>query len=161
MENNKTLSHKSFWQFEIIEFAEANTPEKGIVGVLKFEKLNVLVREELRKNEISTDNWDLIRNFRGPTEPGLSRMLDKYQKLNLIELQKLENKTIKYILTERGRNFKHGWEKYLLKINPAFSETKENIRCMLSNEIHKSGKRLVESSDEIKNMKKELLGKKI
>jgi len=161
MDKNKINPDKTFWIYEIIDIAESNTHEKGIIGALKFEKLNVKVREELRKNNISVTEWDLIRNFRGPTEPGLSRMLDKYQKLDLIELQELENRTVKYIFTDKGRNFKRGWDKYIFKINPKFQELKFNIKNMLINEIKKSGKELVETSDEIKVMKNEILGKKI
>ncbi len=161
MERGKLLPHKTFWLFDIIDFAETNTSEKGVAGALKFEKLNVKVREELRKNGSYIERWDLIRNFRGPTEPGLSRMLDKYQKLDLIELQEIENRSIKHTLTEKGRKFKRGWEKYVSKINPIFQGLKENVNSMLLKEIHKSGKELVDTSDEIKEMKKEILGKKI
>ncbi len=161
MERNELLPHKTFWIFDIIDFAETNASEKGVIGALKLEKLNVKVREELRKNDFYIEGWDLIRNFRGPTYLGLSRMLDKYQKLDLIELQDIENRTIKYTLTEKGRNFKHGLEKYTSKINPVFQELKESVNNMLLKEIHKSGKELVETSDEIKEMKKEILGKKL
>lgn len=161
MENYESLPEKNYWLFEIVDFAENKLPEKGIVGKLKLEKLNVKVREELRKENLYTDNWALTINFRGPTDPGLSRLLDKYQKLELFELRKYNNKSIKYNLTEKGRKIKQGYEKYFLKVNPKFNNITNRVHTMLSKDMEKSGKKLVETSEEIKEMKKEILHEKI
>ena len=160
LDNIRIFPDKIYWIFDIVEFAEQALPEESLIGKLKLEKLNVKVREELKEDSIY-DQWSFVRNFRGPTDPGLSRLLDKYQKLELFELEEIQNRTIKYKLTEKGRNFKQGYEKYFSKINPDFQCINNRVHTMLSKEINKSGKELVETSDEIQEMKKKFLGEKI
>ncbi|MDY9925431.1 hypothetical protein [Methanosarcina sp.] len=161
MGNLELLPEKNFWLFDIVDFAESGLPEKGIVGKLKLEKLNVKVREELRRENLYTGSWELMINFRGPTDPGLSRLLDKYQKLELFELKKFKNKSVQYNLTEKGRKFKQGYEKYFSKVNPNFHNITNRVHTMLLKDIVKSGRELVETSEEIKEMKKEILREKI
>lgn len=161
MENFELLPEKNFWLFDIVDFAESELPEKGIVGKLKLEKLNVKVREELRSENLYTDNWELTINFRGPTDPGLSRLLDKYQKLELFELTKFKNKSVQYNLTQKGKKFKQGYDKYFSKVNPNFYNITNRVHMMLLKDGTKSGKKLVETSEEIKEMKKEILREKI
>ena len=48
-----------------------------------------------------------------------------------------------------------------LKINPDFQCISNRVHTMLSKEINKSGKELVETSEEIQEMKKKFLGEKI
>lgn len=158
---NEFLPEKNFWLFDIVDFAECGLPERGIIGKLKLEKLNVKVREELRKEDLYTDNWELTINFRGPTDPGLSRLLDKYQKLELFELKKIKNKSIQYNLTEKGKKFKQGYEKYFSKVNPNFNNVSDRVHAMLLEDMTKSGKKIVETSEEIREMKKEILREKI
>ncbi|HII02002.1 TPA: hypothetical protein HA351_10270 [Methanosarcinaceae archaeon] len=161
MQDLEPMPDKTFWLFDIVDFAENELREEGVVGKLKLEKLNVKVREELRKDELYIGQWDLAINFRGPVDPGLSRLLDKYQKLELFELEKFQNKSVKYSLTEKGKKFKQGCERYFSKINPNFHSSLDRVHIMLSKEINKSGKELVETSEEIQEMKKEILGEKI
>jgi hypothetical protein len=161
LDNSRALPDKTYWIFDIIDFAERELPEESLIGKLKLEKLNVKVREELKQDNLYTDQWTLVRNFRGPTDPGLSRLLDKYQKLELFELEEIMNKTVKYSLTNKGKKFKQGCEKYFSKINPNFQNINDKVHTMLSKEINKSGKELVETSEEIQEMKKKFLGEKI
>jgi hypothetical protein len=161
LNNSIVLPDKTYWIFDIIDFAERELPEKSLIGKLKLEKLNVKVRGELRQDNLYTDQWALVRNFRGPTDPGLSRLIDKYQKLELFELEEIMNKTVKYRLTNKGKRFKQGCEKYFSKINPNFQNINDKVHTMLSKEINKSGKELVETSEEIQEMKKKFLGEKI
>lgn len=161
LDSCRVLPDKTYWILDIVEFAERVLPEEGLVGKLKLEKLNVKVREELRQDNLYIDQWNFVRNFRGPTDPGLSRLLDKYQKLELLELEEIKNKTVKYRLTQKGRNFKQGCEKYFSLINPDFRAINDQVHNMLSKEINKSGKELVETSEEIQEMKKKPLGEKI
>ncbi|WP_255335538.1 hypothetical protein [Methanosarcina sp. KYL-1] len=161
MQDLEPMPDKTFWLFDLVDFAENELHEKGVVGKLKFEKLNVKVREELRKEDLYIGQWDLAINFRGPVDPGLSRLLDKYQKLELFELEEFQNKTLKYSLTEKGKKFKQGCEKYFSRINPNFHSALDRVHIMLSKEINKSGKELVETSEDIQKMKKEILGEKI
>ncbi len=160
LDNSRVFPDKTYWIFDIVEFAEQVLPEESLIGKLKLEKLNVKVREELKEDDIY-DQWTFVRNFRGPTDPGLSRLLDKYQKLELFELEEIQNRTVKYKLTQKGRNFKQGCEKYFSKINPDFQCISNRVHTMLSKEINKSGKELVETSEEIQEMKKKFLGEKI
>lgn len=161
LENARALPDKTYWIFDIIDFAERELPEECLKGKLKLEKLNVKVREELRQDNLYTDQWTFVRNFRGPTDPGLSRLLDKYQKLGLFELEEIRTKTVKYRLTNKGKKFKQGCEKYFSIINPNFHHINDKVHIMLSKEINKSGKELVETSEEIQEMKKRLIGEKI
>ena len=112
MDNSRVFPDRTYWIFDVVEFAERVLPEESLIGKLKLEKLNVKVREELRQDNLYIDQWTFVRNFRGPNDPGLSRLLDKYQKLELFELEEVKNKTVKYRLTQKGRSFKQGYEKY-------------------------------------------------
>lgn len=161
LDNSRVLPDKTYWIFDVVDFAEKVLPEESLIGKLKLEKLNVKVREELRQENLYTDQWTFVRNFRGPTDPGLSRLLDKYQKLELFELEEIKNKTVRYKLTQKGKKFKQGYEKYFSIINPDFQSINYRVHTMLSKEINKSGKELVETSEEIQDMKKRLLGEKI
>lgn len=161
LDNSKVLPDRTYWIFDVVDFAESVLPEESLIGKLKLEKLNVKVREELRKDNLYTDQWVFVRNFRGPTDPGLSRLLDKYQKLELFELEEIKNKTVKYKLTQKGKKFKQGYEKYFSIINPNFQCINDRVHTMLSKEINKSGKELVETSEEIQEMKTKFLGERI
>lgn len=159
MTNDGILPHKSFWFYYIIDYAQENTPEESLHGKLKLEKLNAKVRGKLREENLY-EEWGLLRNYRGPTDPGLSNMLYKYKQLDLLELEELANQSVKYSLTKKGKRFKEGFEKFISKVNPNFKKTKDSIDEMLSENIHMSGNELVKTQ-EISELKKEILGKKL
>ncbi|PKP60892.1 MAG: hypothetical protein CVT88_01685 [Candidatus Altiarchaeales archaeon HGW-Altiarchaeales-1] len=149
---------KDYWMLSILDVAEKQTEEKGVKGKLKMEKTSVLVRQELTR--LGYENWDLLRNFRGPTDPGLSRLLQSFHDLSIVELEKIRDETITYKITKKGKNIYNSIDSFYNKINPNFKKIKEEINGMLQRNIKKSGNELLEL-EEIQDLKKKLLGKKL
>ncbi len=161
MNNTKFFSNRNYWVLEILDYADKYANDGGISGKLKMQKLSVEVREELINNGYENP-WRFIRNFRGPTDPGLSRLMISFQKLELVEIEQIKNQGIKYILTEKGIKVKNSLDKFFSKINPLEAKVKYQIEeGVLKKWINKTGNEIVESSEVIQNMKKENLGKQL
>lgn len=161
MKNRHVIPDRNYWVLEILEYSHKYGIDSGVSGKLKMEKLSAEVREGLIEQGYEKP-WKLIRNFRGPTGPGLSRLMLSFQILGLSELEYMKNQGIKYILTERGMKVKRGFDKFLYTINPDIFEVKNQIQeNVLKKWINKTGNEIVESSETVKMMKKENLGKQL
>lgn len=161
MNNLSFSSDRIYWILEILEYSNKHALDGCVSGKLKMEKLSVEVREELIKNGYENP-WKLIRNFRGPTEPGLSRLMINFQKIGLIEIEQMERDGLKFLITQKGTKVKNSLDKFFSKINPTNIQYKEKIENeILKKWINKTGNEIVKSSEIIQNMKKEHLGKKL
>ncbi len=160
MKSIRLFQNRNYWVLEILDYSTKSIDD-GVSGKLKMEKLSVEVREELIKQGYENP-WRLIRNFRGPTEPGLSRLMICFQKLGLIEIEQIKNQGVKYLITEKGIKVKNGLDKFFSKINPIEIQIKEIMEDrVLKKWINKTGNEIVESSEIIQDMKKENLGKRL
>ena len=155
----KITPQKDYWVLNILDVASKQTEERGVKGSLKMEKISVLVRENLEK--FGYESWDLIRNFRGPTDPGLSRLLQAYRDLDIVELERMRDGTLVYKIANKGKNFLKSLDSFFNRIDPNFEKTKKKINeKVLHNNIKKSGNELV-NLKEIQELKKRVLGKKL
>jgi len=155
----KITPQKNYWILDILDVASKQTEDKGVRGSLKMEKISVLVRENLAQFDYG--NWDLVRNFRGPTDPGLSRLLQAYHDLDIIKLERIRDGTLVHRITDKGRTFLKSLNSYFSKIDPNFEKAKKEINeNILQHNIKKSGNELV-GLKEIQDLKKKILGKKI
>lgn len=151
---------KNYWVLDILDVASKETDEEGIRGSLKMEKISALVRENIGKSGYG--KWNLVRNFRGPTDPGLTRLLHTYKDLDLIELKRRKEDTLTHKITEKGKKIKNSFERFFRNVDEDFENTKEKVdREVLRKHIEKSGNELVKM-EEIQELKKEEpLGKKL
>ncbi|CAG0987809.1 MAG: hypothetical protein OIN86_07390 [Candidatus Methanoperedens sp.] len=160
MKSFQLFQNRNYWVLEILNYSN-KTIDEGISGKLKMEKLSAEVREGLIKQG-NENPWRLIRDFRGPTEPGLSRLMISFQKLGLVEIEQIKSQGVKYLITEKGIKVKNSLDKFFSKINPIEIQIKEIIEEeVLKKWIKKTGNEIVESSEIIQNMKKENLGKRL
>jgi len=157
------IPDKSYWLLEILEYASENTEEGGVKGSLKMEKLNVLVRQKSIEMGYEKANWELMMKTFGPADPGgLSRMLQKYHLLDLVELERIRDETIIYKITQKGKKIKYGLDLFFSKISSNIPSIKEKIeKEALKENITKSGNELVETAEIQKLKQQEIRGKKI
>lgn len=150
---------KDYWILDILDIASEETEEGGVKGRLKMDKLAVLVRENL--DEDVKGEWSIISDFRGPRDPGLTRLLQTYSDLDLTELEKMRDETILRKITKKGEKYFHSLDRFYQKISPRVAESKENIdKEVLEKDIDKTGEELVET-DEIQELKDGALGEKM
>lgn len=147
---------KEYWILDILETASDNTEEGGVKGRLKMEKLSALVREDI--DEKGRPEWGMIADFRGPRDPGLSRLLMSFDDLDLVELEQMRDETLLRRITAKGRSYFASLDRFFNKIDPDFEEEKERIESdVIDENVDKSGNELVEL-DEIKELKNNTLG---
>lgn len=147
---------KEYWVLDILETASEDTEEGGVKGRLKMQKLSALVRENI--DEEDRPEWNMISDFRGPREPGLSRLLMSFDDLDLVELEQMRDETMLRRITEKGRGYFESLDRYFDKMDPDFEEEKEAIENdVISENVDKSGNELVET-DEIQDLKDNTLG---
>lgn len=154
----KKVPQKDYWVLNILDISSKQTREEGIRGFLKMEKLSVISREKLVK--LGYEGWGLIRNFRGPTDPGLSRLLQTYHTLDIVELERLRGETILIKLKGKGKKYLNSLESFFSKLDPGFKSLKNNVNNKLNKNINKSGNELSKLR-EIQKLKEKPLRKKI
>jgi hypothetical protein len=160
MKSFQLFQNRNYWILEILNYSKISV-DGGVSGKLKMEKLSAEVREGLIKQG-NENPWRLKRDFRGPTEPGLSRLMISFQKLGLIEIEQIKSQGVIYLIKEKGVKVKNSYDKFFSKINPIGIQIKETIEEeVLKKWINKTGNEIVESSEIIQNMKKEHLGKRL
>lgn len=161
IKSSQFFSNRNYWVLEILDYSNRNCKDGGISGKLKMQKLSVEVREELIAKGYENP-WKFLLNFRGPTDPGLSRLMMSFQTLGLLELEQIKNQGVKYLIKEKGIKVKRGLDKFYSRINPIEIRVKGIIEeKVLKKWINKTGNEIVESSEIIQNMKKENLGKQL
>ena len=136
-----------------------NDDPHGIEGTLKLEK--VLVKTLLFYEEEGFIRPELLRNFRGPTNPGLSRLIQSLSDLKIIELKKMKKDSIKYSIKEKGLKILEGLKIYHSAISNNFMVVDEKVTKKVKGEIGKTGTMLVED-EKISDIKKnKIIGEKL
>lgn len=147
---------REYWVLDILETATEESEDEGVKGRLKMEKLSVLIRENIE--EENTSDWDLISDFRGPRDKGLTRLLRSFDDLDIVELEQMRDDTLRRRITGKGREYFESMDRFFSKMNPEFEEEKEEIdEEVISENIDKSGEELVEM-EEIQDLKDNELG---
>lgn len=147
---------KEYWALDILETASEETEEGGVKGRLKMQKLSALVRENMDEEE--RPEWDMISDFRGPRDPGLTRLLRSFDDLDMVELEEMRDETLLRRITEKGRGYFESLDRFFDKMNPDFEEEREEVEDeALAEHIGKSGNELVET-EEVQDLKDNTLG---
>lgn len=150
---------KEYWVLDIINTASDEGEDKGVKGKLKMEKLSTLVRENIDEQE--RPEWSLISDFRGPRDPGLSRLLASFDDLDIVELEEMRDQTLLRRITKKGKRYFKSMDRFHKKVNPDFEEKKERVeKNAIRENIDKSGNELVET-EEIQELKDNVLGDEI
>ena len=153
------LTSLDFWTLELLNYSE-EIGISEIKGHLKLEKLLTKVNLIIRRDQ--EEGWELYRNFKRPTNPGLSRLIQSYKDLGLIELKKLENKPgIIIKITEKGKRYLYGLKSFSnLIINGNLNNIKK-IEYQIRPDINKSGEELLKDENISDLKKNHLIGEKI
>lgn len=147
---------KEYWALHILETASEETEEGGVKGRLKMQKLSALVRENMDEEE--RPEWNMISDFRGPRDPGLTRLLRSFDGLDIVELEEMRDETLLRRITEKGRGYFESLDRFFDKMNPDFEEEREEVEDeVLAEHIDKSGNELVET-EEVQDLKDNTLG---
>lgn len=150
---------KEYWALDILETASEETEEGGVKGRLKMQKLSVLVRENMDEEE--RPEWDMISDFRGPRDPGLTRLLRSFDDLDMVELEEMRDETLLRRITEKGRGYFESLDRFFDKMNPDFKGEREEAEDeALAEHIDKSGNELVET-EEVQDLKDNTLGEDV
>ncbi|WP_265109606.1 hypothetical protein [Halosolutus halophilus] len=124
-----------------------------INGEKKFHKSLVQYRDSVGLKE----EWSFVRAPRGPTDPGFTEIIEKYDDLNLIAMEK-EGQIHIYKETEKGSRFIRGLKEGLRILKKDQVQSREtNLQLVAKVNKERLGSD-IELDDDIQEMKELPLG---
>lgn len=126
-----------------------------IEGRAKYHKLLYNYADE----EVEESALEFVVEERGPFDPGLSKAMQRYVNLGLIEVDD-EDEPHKITETEKGDRYMSGYERTKMRLDTEFQRTKQRIASTIGTHGEKSANEMVqrENIQEAKEnpMRKEL-----
>ena len=110
-----------------------------IEGRAKYHKLLFNYKDE----EASNSSLDFVVEERGPYDPGLSKALQHYMDLGLVNVDDSEEPH-KVKETGKGKRYMSGYERVKLRLDTHYRETKQRVTNTLSRHGDESANAMVE-----------------
>lgn len=126
-----------------------------IEGRAKYHKLLYNYKDE----EAEESSLDFVVEERGPFDPGLSKAMQHYMDLGLVDVDESEEPH-KVTETEKGDRYMSGYERVKLRLDARFRETKERVANTVRRHGDESANEMVEREN-IQDAKQNPTGKEL
>lgn len=106
-----------------------------------------------REKEYEKEDWPFTLNEWGPTEPGVAKRFDEWEKVDILDIIE-EDPPYIFKLTEKGLRFIEGIKEGKLMLDDAFEGRLSKIKKLAYEKKDKSASEIIEEEDAIQEAKK-------